>query len=341
MIRSLACHRLFQHVVIGPIMWISVPSHRESSHKFWKLVISNGHTFYKFTILFLFLESMLLFLDATVDVMFYLHHFWDCDQGISHSSALNECVTEKIWAHPRTHVILCSFTCKLWYHPLTTGSSEGGGVRLLVVVLNQIVVVSTWSKNFAILEMSPMPAVNIFDSDGRTDEIGLGVPGDVGGGVKSGSWLSWWNKSGCHVNVKKFWDRKGVTAPTTSPLHILKGYKSDDAEMKNQYPYRFLIIFRGFYFQNSKSTLHGDDNDDYTDNIYRDEQKASVQWFDSRSDPRTEQRIHRFGVVFGWPARVSPPANGQDASVKRSWNPIFVECTSEVEHAPHEDCRFR
>ena len=36
-----------------------------------------------------------------------------------------------------------------------------------------------------------MPAVNIFGSGhGRTDEIGLGVPGDVGGGVKSGCWLS-------------------------------------------------------------------------------------------------------------------------------------------------------
>ena len=32
-----------------------------------------------------------------------------------------------------------------------------------------------------------MPAVNIFDCDDRrTDEIGLAVPGDVGGGVKSG-----------------------------------------------------------------------------------------------------------------------------------------------------------
>ena len=36
-----------------------------------------------------------------------------------------------------------------------------------------------------------MPALNIFVSDdGRTDEIGLGVPGGVGGGVKSGCWLS-------------------------------------------------------------------------------------------------------------------------------------------------------
>ena len=42
-----------------------------------------------------------------------------------------------------------------------------------------------------ILEMIPMPAVNIFDGgDGRTDEIGLGVPGDVGGGVKSECCLS-------------------------------------------------------------------------------------------------------------------------------------------------------
>ena len=57
---------------------------------------------------------------------------------------------------------------------------------MLVVVMNQKVVVSTRSKNFAILEMSPVPALNIFVSDdGRTDEIGLGLPGDVGGGVKS------------------------------------------------------------------------------------------------------------------------------------------------------------
>ena len=49
--------------------------------------------------------------------------------------------------------------------------------------------------NFAILEMRPMPAVNIFDGDlGRSDEIGLGVPGDVGGGVKSGF--------GCHDETK-------------------------------------------------------------------------------------------------------------------------------------------
>ena len=62
---------------------------------------------------------------------------------------------------------------------------------MLVVVMNQKVVVSTRSKNFAILEMSPMPAVNILVSDdGRSDEIGLGVPGVVGGGVKSGCWLS-------------------------------------------------------------------------------------------------------------------------------------------------------
>ena len=62
---------------------------------------------------------------------------------------------------------------------------------MFVVVMNQKVVVSTRSKNFAILEMSPMPAVNILVSDdGRSDEIGLGVPGDVGGGVKFGSWLS-------------------------------------------------------------------------------------------------------------------------------------------------------
>ena len=80
---------------------------------------------------------MLLFLDATVDLMFYLHH---CDQRISHSSALNEWLTEKICAHPRTHVIR-SFSCKLWYQHVSTGSSGGGGVRLLVVVMNQIVVV--------------------------------------------------------------------------------------------------------------------------------------------------------------------------------------------------------
>ena len=62
---------------------------------------------------------------------------------------------------------------------------------MLVVVMNQKVVVSTRSKNFAILEMSPMPTVNIFVSDdGRSDEIGLGVPGDVGGGVKSECCLS-------------------------------------------------------------------------------------------------------------------------------------------------------
>ena len=79
----------------------------------------------------------------------------------------------------------------LWYHQVNTGSSGGGGVGMLVVVMNQKVAVSTRSKNFAILEMSPMPALNIFDGDdGRTKEIGLGVPGDVGGGVKSGSWLS-------------------------------------------------------------------------------------------------------------------------------------------------------
>ena len=36
-----------------------------------------------------------------------------------------------------------------------------------------------------------MPGENIFDSDdGRTDDIGLGVPGDVGGEGKSGCWLS-------------------------------------------------------------------------------------------------------------------------------------------------------
>ena len=57
--------------------------------------------------------------------------------------------------------------------------------------MNQKVVVSTRSKNFAILEMSRMPAVNILVSDdGRTNEIGLGVPGDVGGGLKSGYLLS-------------------------------------------------------------------------------------------------------------------------------------------------------
>ena len=43
--------------------------------------------------------------------------------------------------------------------------------------MNQIVVVSSCSKNFAILEMRPMPSVKSFDSDdGMTDEIGLGVP---------------------------------------------------------------------------------------------------------------------------------------------------------------------
>ena len=62
---------------------------------------------------------------------------------------------------------------------------------MFVVVMNQKVVVSTRSKNFAILELSPMPALNIFVSDdGRTDEIGLVVPGDVGGGVKSECCLS-------------------------------------------------------------------------------------------------------------------------------------------------------
>ena len=62
---------------------------------------------------------------------------------------------------------------------------------MLVVVMNQKVAVSTRSKNFAILEMSRMPAVNILVSDdGRTDEIGLGVPADVGGGVKSECCLS-------------------------------------------------------------------------------------------------------------------------------------------------------
>ena len=36
-----------------------------------------------------------------------------------------------------------------------------------------------------------MATLKISDSDhGRTDEIGLGVPGDVGGGVKSGCLLS-------------------------------------------------------------------------------------------------------------------------------------------------------
>ena len=100
---SITCHHLFHHVVIGSIMWISVPSHREWSHK---RPISIAHTFYKYTILFLFFDSMLLFLEATVDVMFYLLH---SDQWISHSSALNECVKETIWVHPRTYVILCSF----------------------------------------------------------------------------------------------------------------------------------------------------------------------------------------------------------------------------------------
>ena len=60
-----------------------------------------------------------------------------------YSSALTECLTEKICAHPGTHVILCSETCKLWYHHVSTGSSGSGGVSLLVVVINQIVVVST------------------------------------------------------------------------------------------------------------------------------------------------------------------------------------------------------
>ena len=36
-----------------------------------------------------------------------------------------------------------------------------------------------------------MPTVKISDSDnGRTEEIALGVPGDVGGGLKSGYLLS-------------------------------------------------------------------------------------------------------------------------------------------------------
>ena len=82
---------------------------------------------------------MLLFLDAIVDFMFSLQHY---DQAISHSTALNECVSENICAHPRTHVIH-PFTCKLWYHHVSTGSSGGGGVRMLVVVMNQKVVVST------------------------------------------------------------------------------------------------------------------------------------------------------------------------------------------------------
>ena len=117
MIRSLACHHLFHHVVICSIMWISVPSHSEWSHK---LPTSIAHTCDMYTILFLFLESMLLFLDATVDAMFSLQH---CDQGISNSSALHECVSEKICAHPRTHVIH-PFTFKLWYHHVSTGSRE-------------------------------------------------------------------------------------------------------------------------------------------------------------------------------------------------------------------------
>ena len=47
--------------------------------------------------------------------------------------------------------------------------------------------VSTWSKNFAIIEMRRMPAVNIFHAG---DGIGLSVLRDVGCGVKSGCWLS-------------------------------------------------------------------------------------------------------------------------------------------------------
>ena len=92
-IRSHTCRVVFHHVVIGSIMWISVPSHREWSDKFCKLPTSIAHTFSKYTILYLFLDTMLLFLDATVDVLFYLQHYY---QGISHSSALNECVSKSI-----------------------------------------------------------------------------------------------------------------------------------------------------------------------------------------------------------------------------------------------------
>ena len=72
------------------------------------------------------------------------------------------------------------------------------------------------------------------------------------------------------MDVKKFCDGKGVTAPTISPLHIFKGYKSDDGEMKNQKHLRFEIIFSGLLFQNSKSLLHGDD---VNDNINSDNAK--------------------------------------------------------------------
>ena len=49
-------------------------------------------------------------------------------------------------------------------------------------------------------------------------------------------------KSGSHVSLKKSCDKKGVTAPTTSPLHILKGYISADVQTKKINHLRFEII---------------------------------------------------------------------------------------------------
>ena len=118
-VRSLTCHHRFLNMSAPVPPWhdrllemsSSVPSYHETFHHIpssapscrhqfhhlnisffasWRVAqtpyFSRSH-FLQVAILFLFLESVLVFLDATVDVVFYLQQFWDCDQGISFECA--------------------------------------------------------------------------------------------------------------------------------------------------------------------------------------------------------------------------------------------------------------
>ena len=108
--------------------------------------------------------------------------------------------------------------------------------------------VSTWTKNLPILEMSSIPAdagENVFEGDyDRTDESCLGVSCDI-------------RDVGSHdetkvavMPVSNNFAIEKVSAPTTAPLHIFKGFIVDDAPTKNQKHLRFEIIFSGLLFSN-------------------------------------------------------------------------------------------
>ena len=121
--------------------------------------------------------------------------------------------------------------------------------QVLGSMMNQIVVVSTWSKDFGILEMSPM-------------QLCLFLMGMMGGVMNLAlmfrEMVRWSQNVGWHeekkvdvMPVSKFCDRKCVTAPTNSPLHIFKGYISDDAPMKNQKISDLKLFSQVYYFQTS------------------------------------------------------------------------------------------